>query len=211
MAQTEPIIVLDRDGDRATIEAAHVNEQALSVPLLLSDGRQVLLPVHLLIKRDNGTYYFPHSFSSIQQAANEPTRVHRADDLNAVVLPVVEEAVAVGKRWVETGRVRVRKIVREEEQTVDETLLREDVEVQRVPVNRVLDAPATPRQEGDTLVIPVMEEMLVVEKRLVLKEEIHVTRHQRQVPAAETVTVRKEEVLVERLEPDETSSNTPSG
>lgn len=211
MTQAEPIIVLDRDGLCATIEAAQFQEQANAVPLLLSDGQRVLVPLRLLVKRDNGSYYFPHSFSTFQQAGSEPTRVHRAEDLNQVVLPVVEEEIAVGKRWVETGRVRVSKVVREEEQTVDETLLKEEVDVRRVPVNRVLDAPTAPRQDGDTLVIPVMEEMLVVEKRLVLKEEIHVTRRQHQVPAEETVTVRREEVQVERLEPDQPTGSTPSG
>lgn len=211
MTDEGSIIVVDRDGTRATIAAAQFREQAGSVPVQLSDGQHLLIPLHLLIRRDSSTYYFPHSFSVFQQGGSEPTRIHRAEDLNQVVMPVVEEEAAIGKRWVETGRVRVRKVVREEEQTVDETLLREEVDVQRVPVNRVLDAPAAPRQDGDTLVIPVMEEMLVVEKRLVLKEEIRVTRRQREVPAVETVTVRKEEVIVERLGPDQTSGSTPSG
>ncbi len=58
----------------------------------------------------------------------------------------------------------------------DEPLLREDCDIVRVPVRKLLDKPAETRQEGDTLIVPLMEEVWVVEKRLMLREELHIRR-----------------------------------
>jgi stress response protein YsnF len=81
--------------------------------------------------------------------------------------------------------------------------LSEVVDVQRVPMNQQVDALLEVRYEGDTLVIPVIEEVLVVEKRLMLKEEVRVTRRTVQTPIQQPVTVRKQEVIVQHLTPEE--------
>jgi hypothetical protein len=62
------------------------------------------------------------------------------------VLPVVDEELRVGKRVVETGRVRVTKRVHEREELVDEPLVREEYDVERVPVNVFVDEPVGPRE-----------------------------------------------------------------
>jgi len=128
-----------------------------------------------------------------------------------VVIPVIEETLEVRKRAVDVGGVRVRKNVQEREQTVDETLLREEVQVERVPMNRVLDGPVEPRQEGDTLVIPVVEEVLVIEKRLVLKEEIRVTKTRRTESDSQRYVLQKETVVIESLEPNTDAAERDSG
>jgi len=117
-----------------------------------------------------------------------------------VVVPVVAEEVEVGRRRVETGRVRVHKTVRTTEKVVDEPIVREEVEVERVPINRVIDAPVGPRQEGDTLIVPLLEEVLVVEKRLMLKEEVRITRRRVEQRSSQTVILRSEEATVERVD-----------
>ncbi|MDZ4803167.1 MAG: DUF2382 domain-containing protein [Bryobacteraceae bacterium] len=87
------------------------------------------------------------------------------------VIPAIEEHVVVDRQSVETGRLRIRKHVEETETTVDEPLLENTWEVERVAVNRILSGePPEPRYEGDTLVLPVLEEVLVVEKRLILRD-----------------------------------------
>ncbi len=48
--------------------------------------------------------------------------------------------------------------------------------IERVKVERLIQEPVSQRQEGDTLILPVVEEVLVVEKRLMLREEIRITR-----------------------------------
>jgi uncharacterized protein (TIGR02271 family) len=110
---------------------------------------------------------------------------------------VAHEELQVDKREVETGRVRVRKIVREREEFLDEELLRDEVDIERVPVNRIVDQPAQVRREGDVLVIPVLEEVLVVHKQLVLKEELRVRRRAGSTPHRQRVVLRSEEVIVE--------------
>lgn len=127
----------------------------------------------------------------------------RLEDEGYAVLPLVEEALRVGKRRVETGRVRVSIATETEERPVRETLRTERAEVERVPVGRELaegeQAPVARREEDGTLVVPVLEEVLVVERRLVLREEIRL----RLVAITETVeqpvTLRRQRVEVERL------------
>jgi len=111
-------------------------------------------------------------------------------------LPVVAERVAVHKRRVVTGTVRLRKIVRERTVDVDEPLLREDVVIERVPVGRIVDASMAPRREGDTLVLPVMEEVLVTRWRLVEEIRVRVRRSVERRPRA--VRLRREEMQIER-------------
>ena len=114
-------------------------------------------------------------------------------------LPVIEERAVVHKRKKVTGAVRVRTVVHEEEQRVREALATEQVE--RVPMERWVEAPVPVRQEGDTTIISLHEEVVVVEKRLRLTEEVRITRKRSTDRAEERVTLRREEAVVERLEP----------
>ncbi|MFN3792722.1 DUF2382 domain-containing protein [Massilia sp.] len=118
-------------------------------------------------------------------------------------IPVIEEQLAVGTRVVETGRgVRVHKTVTEQPVTIDERLTREELDVKHVPVDRIValdEAPAS-RYEGDTLVVPVLEEVLVVERRLRIKEELHITRVRHEERYHDTVALKAERVEVERFD-----------
>lgn len=128
------------------------------------------------------------------------------------VVPVIAERLVIDKRQVESGRVRITKHVDEHEQVVDAPGFTEDVEVERVPMDRVLEAPAEVRYEGDTLVVPIMEEVVVMQKRLVLKEELRITKRRQEVHNPQQVTLRKEEVEVRRLDAEQgdgESHNTP--
>ena len=122
-------------------------------------------------------------------------------EVRGAVIPVVEEELRVGRRVVETGRVRVTKTVGEREEVVDEPLLREEFEVERVPVGAYVDAPVAPWHDGETLVVPVLEEVLVVEKRLVVREEIRITRRRTEERRPQRVALLSEEVSVERTGP----------
>ena len=114
-----------------------------------------------------------------------------------IVVPVREEVLVPTTRPIELGEVLIHKRV---ETVPYETLVdvtRDDVVVERIALNQPVDAVPAPRQEGETLVIPVVEEVLVTEKRLMLREEIRVTRRQltEQVPIRDTV--RREVVEIE--------------
>ena len=117
------------------------------------------------------------------------------------VIPLVQEDIVISKRQLETGRVRVRTEVQWHTEHARADLFRDHVEVERVPVGREVESVPPVREDGDTVVIPVVEEVLVVERRLVLKEEIRM----RLVAVDETVeqpmTVRRQRASVERLPP----------
>jgi uncharacterized protein (TIGR02271 family) len=135
------------------------------------------------------------------RSTEQPVTVPRRtviDPADGEVLPIVEEQVTVGKRRVPGGKVRVRKHVDESEETLDVPLVKECVEVRRVEIGQWIDAPVPIRQEGDTTVLPVMEEVLVVEKRLRLVEEIHLVTHRQTVQHRESVRLRRERVEVDR-------------
>ena len=117
-------------------------------------------------------------------------------------VPLVEETAEVRKVEVDQGGWRVVKRVSTDTQVVDEELQSENVEIERRPIGQpVVMAPQT-RYEGETLVVPVLEEVLVTEKRLVLVEEIRITRVRHTHRQPQTVTLRKDHIEIERLEPD---------
>jgi len=115
-------------------------------------------------------------------------------------LPLVEEKLRVAKRQVSTGKVRVRSVVDTVEELVRETLVEEKVEVTRVPINEVVTKIPSVRTESGVVIVPIVEEILVVEKRLLLKEEVHIHRHASQETVEVPVTLRKQRAVVERLD-----------
>ena len=114
------------------------------------------------------------------------------------IIPVVEETLRVEKREYESGRVLVHKTVTERDEVAEVLLRQQDLIVERVPVGRaVSEAPQT-RQDGDTLIVPILEEVLVVEKRLFLKEELHIRKHSSERTEQHKVRLRTEHVEIEQ-------------
>jgi uncharacterized protein (TIGR02271 family) len=116
-------------------------------------------------------------------------------------VPLVEEQLSVAKRHVTTGKVRVRSIVDNVEEVARATLETEQVEVTRVSVGKEITATPAVRTEGDVVIVPVVEEILVLEKRLVLKEELHIRHYARKENVEVPVTLRKQRAVVERENP----------
>ena len=122
-----------------------------------------------------------------------------SDKTGETVIALLAEEVAVSKQVVETGRVQVARITHEREQLIDELLAHETVEIDRTPIGRQIDAMPSVRDEGDTIVIPIVEEVLVIERRLLLKEEVRVRRVRSTERHQESVTLRHHEAAVTRL------------
>jgi uncharacterized protein (TIGR02271 family) len=118
----------------------------------------------------------------------------------ALMVPVIEETARIEKQVVETGRVVIRKTVHHDTQTLNVPVQAEQVHVERVTINRVVDTPPEVRHEGDTMIIPVLREEVVVTTRLVLVEELHVRKQTLNTNHTEEVMLRREEVHYERLE-----------
>ncbi|MCJ2005840.1 YsnF/AvaK domain-containing protein [Methylobacterium sp. J-092] len=123
----------------------------------------------------------------------------------SVMLPLLAETARIDKRAVETGRVRVSTRTETVDQILRETLRSDHVGVTRVPINRTLTEGETPpvvREEDGVTIIPILEEILVVEKRLVLKEEVLVRRTTAAEDVEVPVTLRKQHAVVERVDPE---------
>jgi stress response protein YsnF len=119
-----------------------------------------------------------------------------------VVLPIIEEDITIGKRMVVDGKVRLRKTVHTETVTVDEAGYVERLDVQRVPINQPIDAAPAIREEGNTLIIPIVQEVIVIEKRLMLVEEVRIVKHIVAIHQPQDVELRREEITVERFDDD---------
>ncbi|WP_462114597.1 YsnF/AvaK domain-containing protein [Lysobacter xanthus] len=118
-----------------------------------------------------------------------------------LVVPVVQEELLVDKRVVDAGVVRVRTVTSEHRELVEMPLEREEVLVERVAIGRAVDTPVEVRQEGDVTIVPVHEEVIVVQRQLVLKEELHIRRRIDTVQSAQPVLLRRQDVHVERDPP----------
>jgi len=140
-----------------------------------------------------------------KRAGTTDTRAEKTNtqtESEKMVIPVIEEEITVGKQVVEAGRVRISKRISEHEELVDVPLFREEVRVERVPVNLFVEAVPQVRQEGDTMIIPVVEEQIVVQKKLLLVEELRVRKEIIEHHQPQTVNVRKEQVEIKRVAPN---------
>jgi uncharacterized protein (TIGR02271 family) len=162
------------------------------------DGRQVLVPLEALHRQADGSYALHLDPAELE--ARQGTGSHASGC--PLVVPVMAEALEIDKRRVETGRVRISKVVHEREEVVDQPLLSEEVSIERVPIHRFVDEAIPIRYEGNTMIISLLEEVPVVEKRLMLKEELRITRRQGEAHQPVRVTLRCEEATVEHSEID---------
>jgi stress response protein YsnF len=126
----------------------------------------------------------------------------RPEDLH---IPLHEEEVSVSRREIKKANVQVALVTGTREQLIDEELTHVRVEIERVPIDRTVEVMPPTRQEGDITIIPVVEEIVVVERRLVLKEEVRVRRVSTKEQHQETVVLRQQEAVVTREEPDSQS------
>jgi uncharacterized protein (TIGR02271 family) len=165
------------------------------------NGPALVVPRDLL-QAENGGFRLPLARRAAEAYVAGPTDLEEArlQSGERIVVPVAEEYISIGKRLVETGNgVRITKTVQSRNEVIEQPVLRERVTVERVSKNEVVSATPVQREEGDVLIVPVVEEVLVVEKRLLLREELHIRRVREQATDRQTVTLRREEVHVEPL------------
>ena len=189
--------ILTTNGRPGTLVQRIVSDSGSEKLLIrLEDGTYVVAGPDALLHRDDGVLML--SLDADLVRIGSPLRL---EDGEQIVMPLVEEQLQVEKRSVARGRVQVRKRVVEREEVVDEPLLHQEVTVDRVPVDELIEGEPPPiRMDGDVLIIPVFEEVLVVEKRLLLREELRIVRHQSTVSRPQTHVVRKEVVDIERVQ-----------
>lgn len=141
-----------------------------------------------------------------EDAADANARSAEVDGSDELRIPVIREELDVTRETVETGRLRIRVHTTERDEAVQMPLESEEYVVERVAVGRPVDRPAEVRQEGDVTIVPVHAEEIVVSRRLVLKEELHVRRRTLRHHATRHVSLRSQDVDVVREPPGETPS-----
>lgn len=115
-------------------------------------------------------------------------------------IPIVHEEVHASAVPVITGGVRVTKRVETHDELLEQELQKSHVEVRRIPTNQVVDGPQPTRRVGDTLIIPVVSEIVRIETQWVVTEEIHITERLEREMVQNTVTLRRERAEIERLD-----------
>ncbi len=159
-----PNDIFDKDGSYGRI-VAHAppngGEERLTVEV---DGRRVLVPANA-VKRSRRGYFLPMRFKDLAPAP----------ETESIVVPVMEERLRVETQPYEE-KVTVEKRVQTRDEWVEVPTVGEEIAIERVAVNREVDTPVDAHYEGETLVIPLFEEEVVTRKRLVLREEIRITK-----------------------------------
>ena len=206
MADSEAVQITDASGlsFEAWLEPSNAPDTP-HVRIELADGQQVVIPRELLVAQSSGRYLVNVSLREYVGAASPPQQQNESE----AVIRLAEERLSVGKQRFTSGRVRVTKRVSEQQETVDIATLHEAVSVKRVPFNKPVEQAVLPYTKGDTTIIPLYEEVLVVSKQLVLVEEVWVTRQQTERRDPQQVTLRREEAVIERdtLNKPDTSDN----
>jgi uncharacterized protein (TIGR02271 family) len=184
-------VPVDReDGVAGKVTNVTANDDGSTMIVIqFDDGVQVVVSPQMLSRQDNGFY-------RLLRAAS-----HRALE-NDLVIPVLVEETVVGTQQVTRGIVRVHKRVETQEQIVDIPISSEEISVERLPINTFVEGEAPRmREEDGVVIIPVLEEILVVEKRVMLREEVRLITRVTSSNVPQTVRLRREVVDVERVEP----------
>ena len=113
------------------------------------------------------------------------------------IIPIIEEVATLSTREVETARLRVRTIVEEKTTDVVAQLAKQELLVERRTVEREVAEAPQPYEDGDLLIVPIVEERLVVEKRLFVVEELLVRRVARTEEVHVPTTVRSMRAIIE--------------
>jgi hypothetical protein len=193
------MIIVREDGKKGSV-TRRIKRKGRPDQLVIEfdDGTRLMTTEDQLTIRKDGSALLSRSSATLSSIPIQPTELAPGAEL---VIPVAIEELQVEKRSVVRGVVHVETRVETHEQSVDEPLLLEEVTVERTPIDKEIhgEIPKVHEQNG-TLVIPIIEEVLVVAKQLRLKEEIRVIRHKRSVREPQKFQVRRQIVEVERVE-----------
>ena len=182
----------DPQAKNVLLANGRVDPELPETELRLEDGRVIRIATSALLPGAQG---MNEEFASVSRERADP-------ETGTLVVPLAEERLVVDRRVVETGTVRLRKVVQEYETKLDEVLAVRNFEVERIVLNQPVETAPGVRQEGDTTVYPLVEERLVVTRQLVLKEELRVTKRDTERRDERPVTLRRETIEVERESAD---------
>jgi len=203
--------------DLAAKPADAASENMLAVQL--GDGATIFVRGDRLTEIAADKYRYAGSFEDLRRQTNqlsEPANQPKTNEGNLtaidartnergeIVVPLIAEEIKIGVKTVETGGVRVHKTVREDVQTIDEPIVREHIEVERVEINKFVETAPAVRYEGEVMIVPVLEEVVVTQKRLLLREEIRLVKRREEISNPQQITLRSEQISLENIETENT-------
>lgn len=156
----------------------------------LSNGGELMIPFEVLHHDDRGGYRLSGRWRDFTQRSTSGT----------TTIPVIQERATVSVRPAPERKTRIRRRIVSQPQVVETPIWQERVEIQRVPIGQIVERAPAARQDGDVLIVPVVEEITVVEKRLRVREELRIRVVREQRIHRETVQVRRHEIEIESAE-----------
>lgn len=121
-----------------------------------------------------------------------------ANDKNTKKVEVVQEDLVVGKKEIETGKIVLTKKVLEEEVPLDLSGFEEELDVNIKKIGQLMDEPGPAmRTEGDSTIYSVYREVYV--KKVILEEEVWVTKKVNQRSYEDLEKLRREQISVGRV------------
>lgn len=128
---------------------------------------------------------------------SRPTMARTAEAEEGRTIQAREEQLRAEKEMAETGEVRVHKDVETEQRTMEVPVSKEEVVIERHPVEG-REAPAGEIREGEEVRVPVSEEQVHVEKQPVVTEEVTVGKRETKDTERVSGMVRKEDIDIEK-------------
>lgn len=193
------------------LAAARFLDASLEKRVRLDDGREIMVPSSALLPQPDGSYYLKYGDqpgtapldAPLHPLASEPAAA-TSSPVSSVSNPagfkpgVASQPASSQTSWIQSSAASSLPAQPQLGSSLSAAaaaqLFREDCDVERIPIKRIIDEPAEIRHEGDTLIVPLMEEVLVVEKKLMLREELHIKRRREQKQDGAAAIIPKEEL-----------------
>ena len=201
--------IISEDGRKGRVARRITRKgQPDQLQIEFDDGSRLSTTEDQLELRQDGTAVLLRKSDHLTELTLKAVDLAAGEEL---VIPVGIEELHVAKRKVVRGVVHVRTRVQTREQVVDEPLLHEEVTVERIAIDKEIrgEIPQATEKNG-VLIIPVIEEVLVITKQLRLKEEIRVIRKSTKVRKPEKFELRREHIEIERREDGTVMDETDS-
>ncbi len=157
--------------------------------LHLGSGRAVVLPTELLLAGVANP-------SNLQATAIDRATIGNGD--RELIIPLVADQARIGKQTVTTGTVRLHRDTETFTETVGLPLTRTSWDVERRPVGQLVAEKPEPRQEGDTMIFPLVEERLVARREYFVIEEVWVRQVAVTTERSATLELKRDVLTVER-------------
>lgn len=161
-----------------------------------------------IVRDGDLTTRFPFDFVDSNRSSSDELFLKTAferSEMTSTTIPVHEEEMHVRVREVDRGRIIIEKSVESVPYREQIDIANDVVEIDRIPIDVELDEMPQARQEGHTLIVPVVEEVLVVMRKYRVIEEVHVTRRQEIRTELIEDELRREDVTVHEEYPNNNS------